>query len=181
MSTDRVDLKTEILEHIRISDKKTTARPPLGTKLKIELTDYRNIRQCRSCGISASNKHVDDLVPDKSYFLVLAAKLVDGRVLFQRLCGVTSLLQHNSAKGFCVCFDASTCSEKSSGAIQPVINTNLAHVVLTSDALSKGIGNKSAISCGKLSSDRPFVWKYECLWLTAIRFPESGLALEIVR
>ena len=44
MSTDRVDLKTKTLKHIWISDKKTTARPPLGTKSKIELTDYRNIR-----------------------------------------------------------------------------------------------------------------------------------------
>ena len=98
MSTDRVDLKTRTLKHIRISDKKTTARPPLGAKSKIELTDYRNIRQYRICSISASNKHVDDLVPDKSYFLVLAAKLIDGCVLVQRLCGVTSLLQHNSDK-----------------------------------------------------------------------------------
>ncbi len=39
MSTNRVDLSTESLKHIRISDEKTTTKPDLATKSKIELID----------------------------------------------------------------------------------------------------------------------------------------------
>lgn len=39
ISTNRLDLSTVFLKHIRISDKKTTIQPDLATKLKIELID----------------------------------------------------------------------------------------------------------------------------------------------
>lgn len=55
--------------------------------------------------------------------LVLAVKLVDEWVVVQCLCGVTSLLQHNSRKLFCVYLDFSSCCDKFFGAIQPVMVT----------------------------------------------------------
>ncbi len=121
LSDARVDLITDSLKHIRISDKKTTTQPDLAPKSKIKLTDSQDVRQCCSCGISTCKKHVDDLVPDKSYFLMLAVKLVDERILAQCLRGVTILLQHISEKLLCICFDFFTCWEESFRRIQPVI------------------------------------------------------------
>ena len=66
LSKDNLDLGAEFLKHIRVPDKKTTADSRLATSVTVELLDLQHIGHCRSCGVSARNKHINDLISDET-------------------------------------------------------------------------------------------------------------------
>lgn len=103
LSDDRLDLTAKFLQRNRVAYKKTAKKLVSAKTLKVEYDDSQNIGHCRSCCISTCNKHVDNLVADKMYVvMILAIEIGDERVPIRFLCVVAVLLQGIFDKLFCI-------------------------------------------------------------------------------
>lgn len=73
---DLIDLVAELVKHFRMSYEKTTMQVcELAATTLIWRSHLQSVGHQRSCAISTRKKHIDKLVPDKTWVLVVTVKI----------------------------------------------------------------------------------------------------------